>query len=238
MANYSEVGGENVSLLNAIINDGEYTGEATSRNSKILKSILNDTEYTDEPQSEIESLLLQLKEKVAGGSSKAELLVYGTQNNWDDGEDTETGHLVPLTCTEEEDFSTYLEYTAPTEGDEVRAGTFKVLKAFYGVVVPWVTNAQSSSGKPRGVLMYNGDNLIAQNYGALYEDEYFTTESNSEGSVGGFGAIAINFAKDDVFGLTAVDGAGYPKLSLKVYKFFDVTASTEDFFDSITDFSA
>lgn len=69
MANYSEVGGENVELLRAIINDTPYTGEITSRNSAILDSIIKGSAYTDPPQSEIEALLLDLKEKIEGGGS-------------------------------------------------------------------------------------------------------------------------------------------------------------------------
>ena len=65
---YSVVNSENAQLLRAIIDDApEYTKETGSRNAEILKSIINDTEYTDAPQSEIEELLLELKEKIAGG---------------------------------------------------------------------------------------------------------------------------------------------------------------------------
>lgn len=67
MGNYSNVGGENAELLTAIIEDGSYDGKITSRNSAILKSILDNTEYTADAQSEIEALLLDLKEKIAGG---------------------------------------------------------------------------------------------------------------------------------------------------------------------------
>lgn len=69
MANYSEVGGENAELLRALINNESYDGEITSRNSAILDSIINGTEYNDPPQSEIEALLLELKEKGGGGMS-------------------------------------------------------------------------------------------------------------------------------------------------------------------------
>lgn len=65
--NYSEVGGENAEILTAIINDGSYDGQITSRNSAILKSILDTTTYEDAPQSEIEALLLDLKEKIERG---------------------------------------------------------------------------------------------------------------------------------------------------------------------------
>ena len=65
---YSVVNSENAQLLRAVIDDApEYTKETGSRNAEILKSIINDTEYTDAPQSEIEELLLELKEKIAGG---------------------------------------------------------------------------------------------------------------------------------------------------------------------------
>jgi hypothetical protein len=65
--NYSEVGGENAEILTAIIEDGSYSGPITSRNSAILKSILDEKAYEDAPQSEIEALLLALKEKIEQG---------------------------------------------------------------------------------------------------------------------------------------------------------------------------
>lgn len=227
---------ENADLLQALIDgDPSYTKDTNSRNSTILKSIINNTEYNDPPQSEIEELLLELKEMGIGGSVP-ELLVYGHQDKWDDGGKTETGSLVPLTLDEHEDFSTYLEYIPPTEGDTVRSGTFKVLKPFYGVIVPWVTNAKSSGGPPREVLYYNGDNYNEETF-SLYNIDYFITDGTGEGAVGGFVPLTFNFKKDDVFGLTATNGTGYPKCSLKIYKFFDVSASTEAFFDSITEYS-
>lgn len=69
MADYSEVGGENVNVLKALINGEEYEGPITSRNSAIIKSIIDNTEYTDEAKSEIEALLLQLKEKGLGNGN-------------------------------------------------------------------------------------------------------------------------------------------------------------------------
>ena len=67
MAKYSKVGGTNVELLQALIDDApSYTKNVEARNSKILKSIINNTEYTDPPQSEIEELLLELKAKIGG----------------------------------------------------------------------------------------------------------------------------------------------------------------------------
>lgn len=69
MADYSEVGGENVNVLKALINGEEYEGPITSRNSAIIKSIIDNTEYTDEAKSEIEALLLQLKESSGGGET-------------------------------------------------------------------------------------------------------------------------------------------------------------------------
>lgn len=236
MADYSEVGGENAEVLNAIINDGSYDGEITSRNSEILKSILDGTEYTAEPQSEIEALLIDLKAKIDGASGKAELLVFGEQLHWDDGEDTETNEPVPLELTQGEKFSDYLEYTPPKEGDTIRAGSFKVLKPFYGVLVPWVTNAQSSGGSPREKIIYNNAEYIAQTFSS-YDIEYFITPANTEGSAGGFVPLTFNFKKNDIFGLTASNGTGYPKLAIKIYKFFDVNnAEAEAFFDSIPAF--
>lgn len=68
MANYSEVGGENVTLLNAILSGARsYTGDTNSRNSAILKSIINETPYTAQPESEIEELLLEVKAKIESG---------------------------------------------------------------------------------------------------------------------------------------------------------------------------
>ena len=237
MGNYSEVGGENANLLNAIINDSSYSGEITSRNSEILKSILDGTEYSKAPQSEIEELLIELKAKIDGGGGKAEKLAGGVQKNWDDGDNTETTNPVPLDLTEGEKFSEYLEYVPPAEGDAIRSGHFKVIKPFYGVVVPWVINAQSSGGKPRAVLMYNNQNYFTENFD-LYDIEYITTESTSADSIGGIVPLTIDFKLNDIFGITAIGGTGYPKVGLKIYKFFDVTgAEAESFFDSISDLS-
>ena len=83
---YSTPGSENVTLLNALINDETpYTEDTHSRNAEILKSIINNTEYTDAPQSEIEELLLELKEKIGGEVEIDELNV--TEN----GTYSETG---------------------------------------------------------------------------------------------------------------------------------------------------
>ena len=62
---------ENSELLQALIDDEGYDGPVTSRNSAILDSIVKKKEYTEEPLSEIESLLLELKEVIesGGGSS-------------------------------------------------------------------------------------------------------------------------------------------------------------------------
>lgn len=63
---------ENVELLQAIIDgDEEYTEEVNSRNAAILKSIINKTEYDADPQSEIEELLLELKEVIEGGGGSS-----------------------------------------------------------------------------------------------------------------------------------------------------------------------
>ena len=64
---YSKVNSENAELLKAMINGTGYTKETESRNAAILKSIINNTEYNEPPQSEIEELLLELKEKGWGG---------------------------------------------------------------------------------------------------------------------------------------------------------------------------
>lgn len=62
MSDYSINNSENAELLQDIIDDApSYTKPAGSRNAAILKSIINGTPYTEEPQSEIEELLLQLK---------------------------------------------------------------------------------------------------------------------------------------------------------------------------------
>lgn len=68
MPDYSVVESENAELLQDII-DGEtsYTKDTHSRNAEILKSIINGTEYDEEPQSEIEELLLELKNHAGGG---------------------------------------------------------------------------------------------------------------------------------------------------------------------------
>ena len=225
---------ENSELLQTLIAGGSASGQPGSRNSAILQSIINGTEYTAEAQSEIEELLLELKQSTGGGSTP-EKLGYGSQANWDDGTETETGSLVPLTFTEGTNFSEYLEYTAPSEGDTLRSGSFKVLKPFYGIIVPWVTNAQSSAGKPRVEFYYNNVNYTATKLDT-YDVDYITTPATSEGSVGGLIPIAIDFKVDDVFGMTAVNGTGYPKVGLKIYKLFEVTPSMVSFFDGIETF--
>ena len=65
---YSKLNSENARLLRALIDEETpYTEDTGSRNATILKSIINETEYTEEPQSEIEELLLELKQKIDGG---------------------------------------------------------------------------------------------------------------------------------------------------------------------------
>lgn len=77
-----EQNSENVELLQAIIDgDGEYTKEVHSRNAAILKSIINNTEYDADPQSEIEELLLELKEVISGGGSEDFILKRVKTNN-------------------------------------------------------------------------------------------------------------------------------------------------------------
>ena len=67
MSDYSINNSENAELLQDIIDDTpSYTKPTGSRNAAILKSIINGTPYTEEPQSEIEELLLQLKNGGAG----------------------------------------------------------------------------------------------------------------------------------------------------------------------------
>lgn len=73
---YSKVGGENVSLLQALIDEApSYTKPTNSRNANILKSIINNTEYTEPPQSEIEELLIELKARIGGEIEVNELEV-------------------------------------------------------------------------------------------------------------------------------------------------------------------
>ena len=67
MSDYSINNSENAELLQDIIDEApSYTKPTGSRNAEILKSIINGTPYTAEPQSEIEELLLQLKEEGPG----------------------------------------------------------------------------------------------------------------------------------------------------------------------------
>jgi hypothetical protein len=73
---YSRVGGENVRLLQALIDEApSYTKPTNSRNANILKSIINNTEYNEPPQSEIEELLIALKAKIGGEIEVNELTV-------------------------------------------------------------------------------------------------------------------------------------------------------------------
>ena len=73
---YSKVGGENVRLLQALIDEApSYTKPTNSRNANILKSIINNTEYNEPPQSEIEELLIALKAKIGGEIEVNELTV-------------------------------------------------------------------------------------------------------------------------------------------------------------------
>jgi hypothetical protein len=75
---YSRVGGENVRLLQALIDEApSYTKPTNSRNANILKSIINNTEYNEPPQSEIEELLIALKAKIGGEIEVNELTVTG-----------------------------------------------------------------------------------------------------------------------------------------------------------------
>lgn len=82
---YARPGGENVELLQALIDDAEsYTKDTNSRNATILKSIINNTEYTEPPQSEIEELLLELK-AVIGGQIEVDELIADANGTYDAG---------------------------------------------------------------------------------------------------------------------------------------------------------
>lgn len=67
MPDYSKINSENAELLQDIVDDTpSYTKPTNSRNAAIMKSIINGTPYNEEPQSEIEELLLELKNKGVG----------------------------------------------------------------------------------------------------------------------------------------------------------------------------
>lgn len=74
---------ENSELLQALIDDEGYDGPVTSRNSAILNSIVKKTEYTEDPQSEIESLLLELKEVIESGGGGGITEVDISQSDYD-----------------------------------------------------------------------------------------------------------------------------------------------------------
>lgn len=74
---------ENSELLQALIDDEGYDGPVTSRNSAILDSIVKKKEYTEEPQSEIESLLLELKEVIESGGGGGITKVDISQSDYD-----------------------------------------------------------------------------------------------------------------------------------------------------------
>ncbi len=86
MSNRSVPGSEDAQLLRDIIDDvSPYTKRTKGREAEILKSIINYTAYTANPQSEIEELLLELKEKI--DSNPTILPLTATSN----GEYSETG---------------------------------------------------------------------------------------------------------------------------------------------------
>ena len=74
---------ENSELLQALIDDEGYDGPVTSRNSAILDSIVKKKEYTEEPLSEIESLLLELKEVIESGGGGGITEVDISQSDYD-----------------------------------------------------------------------------------------------------------------------------------------------------------
>ena len=74
---------ENSELLQALIDDEGYDGPVTSRNSAILDSIVKKKEYTEEPLSEIESLLLELKEVIESGGGGGITAVDISQSDYD-----------------------------------------------------------------------------------------------------------------------------------------------------------
>ena len=74
---------ENSELLQALIDDEGYDGPVTSRNSAILNSIVKKIEYTEDPQSEIESLLLELKEVIESGGGGGITEVDISQSDYD-----------------------------------------------------------------------------------------------------------------------------------------------------------
>ena len=74
---------ENSELLQALIDDEGYDGPVTSRNSAILDSIVKKIEYTEDPQSEIESLLLELKEVIESGGGGGITVVDISQSDYD-----------------------------------------------------------------------------------------------------------------------------------------------------------
>ena len=68
---------ENAELLQDVIDQTpSYTKQTGSRNAAILKSIINNTPYDEEPQSEIEELLLQLKNEVLGDGVSIQPPIY------------------------------------------------------------------------------------------------------------------------------------------------------------------
>lgn len=74
---------ENSELLQALIDNEGYDGPVTSRNSAILDSIVKKKEYTEEPLSEIESLLLELKEVIESGGGGGITEIDISQSDYD-----------------------------------------------------------------------------------------------------------------------------------------------------------
>lgn len=131
---YSRPGGENVELLQALIDGAtEYTKDTNSRNAAILKSIINNTEYTEPPQSEIEELLLELKAYI-GGQIEVNELIADENGTYDAGLNKAFNPVtvaVPLdhkTITANgvysasaEDLAGYDEVTVDVEGYQIKS---------------------------------------------------------------------------------------------------------------------
>lgn len=192
---------ENGDLLQALIDDGEYIGEPTSRNSKILKSILDGTEYTDVAQSEIESLLIELKEKGVGGAG-IEKLCYATET----GENLDYEHDADFTSiTEGSNYGEYLSYDHDTK-------EFTVLKAFDAIITSWVYSYQTASRTTADGALYINDVLIAE----------YDCNSTAEGTTDGT-SIARSLSVGDRIKSVTPNSGGYPMQRLKIYKMNGIT---------------
>ena len=131
---YARPGGENVELLQALIDDAEsYTKDTHSRNAEILKSIINNTEYTDPPQSEIEELLLELKAHIAA-EVEVDPLIVDANGEYDAGLNKAFNPVtvqLPLSSktitangtytAEDEDLAGYSEVTVDVDGYQIKS---------------------------------------------------------------------------------------------------------------------